>query len=157
MNNCTNQRSSRESVELRNQEVKEMQEIMLRVQDVAAMIGVSIQTINLWYRWKKENPEHEMAKILPDFTRLQGQRRTRYWKISDVTKLEEFHNKIHSDYFGYHGIMGSVTQRYVNRNKDGRGYIDKAVNLLLKNNVDAEMVSVIREFLDEEFDKRNAA
>ena len=52
--------------------------------------------------------------------------------------------------------MGAVTQRYVVKCPDGKRYIWAAVNILKRNNVDAETIDIIREFLEEEFDKRNA-
>ena len=85
------------------------EEKMVNLNELALLVGVSVQTINAWYRWKRLHPEHEMAKLLPDFVRV-GQRRTRYWKQSDVWKLIEFHTTIPQ---GRNGIMGDVTQRYV--------------------------------------------
>ena len=82
---------------------------LLNLNEVAMLVGVSVQTINAWYRWKNLHPEHEMAKLIPEFTR-QGGRRTRYWKQSDAWKLLEFRKSIPQ---GRKGIMGDVTQIYV--------------------------------------------
>ena len=89
------------------------EEKSLTVAELAVVIGSSVPTISAWYRWKKENPVHEYAKLLPDFFRL-GAHRTRHWRLSDVPKLIEFKNTIPQ---GRNGIMGSVTQRYY---KDSR-------------------------------------
>ena len=56
-----------------------MAEQLLRIEEVALLVGSSTQTINNWYRWKKMNPEHPLAKMLPDFTQS-GERQKRFWK-----------------------------------------------------------------------------
>lgn len=87
---------------------------LLNVQELSMLIGSSIQTIGSWYRWKDLNPDHELAKLIPDYTRI-GNRRTRYWKQEDVWKLLEFKQKIPQ---GRNGIMGEVTQKYVKKKED---------------------------------------
>lgn len=82
---------------------------LLKVQEVSFLVGVSIQTISSWYRWKALHEDHELAKLLPEYVR-QGNRRTRFWKQSDVWKLIEFKQSIP---IGRNGIMGDVTQKYV--------------------------------------------
>lgn len=79
--------------------------------EVAVLVGTSIQTLNSWYKWKRTHPEHELAKLLPDFER--GDRRTRYWKSTDVWKIIEFKTNIP---VGRNGIMGDVTQKYTKKN-----------------------------------------
>lgn len=91
-----------------------MEERMLKVQEVAVAVDASVQTINGWYKWKNENADHELAKLLPDYVR-QGNKRTRYWKQSDIWKLIQFKKSIPQ---GCRGVMGSVTQRYVKKNKE---------------------------------------
>lgn len=83
----------------------------LNVMELSIMIGSSVQTISSWYRWKTLHPEHELAKLIPDYIRI-GNRRTRYWVESDVWKLIEFKKRIPQ---GRNGIMGEVTQKYVNK------------------------------------------
>ena len=85
-----------------------MEDKLLNVTEVAVMVGSSIQTITSWYRWKDLNPDHELTKFLPDYTRI-GNKRTRYWKKEDVALLTEFKNHIVQ---GRNGIMGEVTQKY---------------------------------------------
>lgn len=84
----------------------------INVTTLAFLVGVTVQTISLWYKWKDTNPNHELAKLLPEYTR--GERNTRYWNKSDVWKLIEFKQSIPE---GRNGIMGSVTQKYVRKNK----------------------------------------
>ena len=91
-----------------------MTEKLLNVSEVSLLVGSSIQTISSWYRWKALHPDHELAKIIPDYVRI-GNRRTRYWKRDDVWKLVEFKNSIPQ---GRNGIMGEITQKYVKKKGD---------------------------------------
>ena len=88
-----------------------MDEKLLNVSEVSLLVGASIQTITSWYKWKSLHPEHELAKLIPDYTRV-GNRRTRYWKQSDVWSLKQFKENIPQ---GRNGIMGDVTQCYVKK------------------------------------------
>lgn len=87
---------------------------LLNVTEVALIIGSSTQTISSWYRWKELNPDHELAKLIPAYTR-QGKRRTRLWTQADVWKLLEFKKSIPQ---GRNGIMGEITQKYVKKKKE---------------------------------------
>lgn len=87
---------------------------LLKVEEVALLVGCSVKTINNWYTWKKENPEHELAKTLPDFIQS-GARQTRFWKQSDVWSLINFKTVIPQ---GRNGILGSVTQKYYHKKKE---------------------------------------
>lgn len=89
-------------------------ERLLKLEEVAILIGSSCKSINNWYWFKRENPDSEYAKMLPDYTQ-EGARQTRYWKESDVWKLLEFKQAIPH---GRKGILGSVTQKYY-RKKEG--------------------------------------
>lgn len=89
-----------------------MSEKLLRIEEVALLVGASTQTINNWYRWKKLNPDHSLAKLLPDYTQ-EGIRQMRFWKKSDVWAIVEFKNSIPH---GRNGILGDITQR---RNRKG--------------------------------------
>lgn len=84
---------------------------LLSVEELAVSIGVSVQTINIWYRWKRQNPENERAKMLPDFIQL-GTRQARFWEKSDLFKMMEFKNTMT---YGRNGSMGDVTQKYVKK------------------------------------------
>lgn len=80
----------------------------LKIYEVAMLVGVSYRTIENWYMWKRKNPKHKLAKLIPDFQQ-DGERQTRYWKQSDIPKLIEFKNSIPH---GRNGILGDVTQKY---------------------------------------------
>lgn len=84
------------------------EERFLRIEEVALTVGSSVKTVNMWYMWKSQNPEHEMAKLLPDFIQ-EGPRQMRLWKYSDIWKIIEFKNRLPH---GCKGILGSVTQKY---------------------------------------------
>lgn len=84
---------------------------LLTIEEVAVSVGVSTQTINIWYRWKKQNPNHERAKLLPAPIQAKP-RQTRFWELQDVMQLIEFKNSVKT---GRDGIMGSVTQAYVKK------------------------------------------
>ena len=86
---------------------------LLKVEEVAVTIGSSVQSINNWYRFKKQNPDNEYAKLLPEYIQ-QSERMTRYWRDSDIWKLIEFKQSIPQ---GCKGIMGSVTQKYHKKEK----------------------------------------
>lgn len=86
---------------------------LLTIEEVAVSVGVSTQTLNIWYRWAKQNPEHERAKMLPKPIQAKP-RQTRFWEFQDVMKLIDFKNTVKT---GKNGIMGSVTQRYVKKKK----------------------------------------
>lgn len=85
----------------------------LNVQEVAVLIKSSVPTISSWYRWKALHPDHELAKLLPEFKR-QGPHNARVWEYSDVWKLIAFRDSLPQ---GRNGIMGDVTQKYVKKPK----------------------------------------
>lgn len=89
------------------------EERLLKLEEVAILIGSSGKSINNWYWFKRENPDNEYAKMLPDYVQY-GPRQTRYWKESDIWKLIEYKQLIPK---GRAGVMGSVTQKYYH--KDG--------------------------------------
>ena len=89
------------------------EERLLKLEEVAVIIGSSCKSINNWYWFKRENPDNEYAKILPDYIQ-DGARQTRYWRESDIWKLLEFKKSIPQ---GKNGIMGSITQRYYKKEK----------------------------------------
>lgn len=89
-------------------------EKLLRIEEVALLVGSSTQTINNWYRWKKIHPENELAKLLPDYIQ-QGNRQIRYWKNSDIWSIIEFKNSIPH---GRNGILGDITQKKSKKKED---------------------------------------
>ena len=82
---------------------------LLRIEEVAVLVGVSVQSINNWYRFKAENPDNEYARLLPDFERI-GSKGQRFWDKSDIDQLVTFKRSMPT---GCKGVMGSVTQKYV--------------------------------------------
>lgn len=99
---------------MKSEEIKavENEETLLKAIEVAFLVGVSMQTLSSWYRWKQLNPDHERAQLLPDYIR-KGNKNTRYWKQSDMWKLLEFKSTIQQ---GRYGLMGDVTQKYCKTN-----------------------------------------
>ena len=89
----------------------------LNVAELAVAIGTSVPTISAWYRWKRQDPDNEYAKLLPDFFR-RGAHRARYWHMSDIPKLIEFKNAIPQ---GRNGVMGCVTQKYYKNSRWNKG------------------------------------
>ena len=92
-------------------------EKMLKLEEVAILIGSSGKSINNWYWFKRENPDNEYAKMLPDYVQ-EGARQTRYWKQSDIWKLIKFKQSIP---MGKNGVMGSITQKYYRKEKERNG------------------------------------
>lgn len=86
-------------------------EKLLKAEEVALLIGSSVRSIDIWYRWKREDPDHELAKLLPDYIQ-EGSRQTRYWKNSDVWKLIKFKQSLPH---GRNGILGKITQKYTKK------------------------------------------
>ena len=84
---------------------------LLKIEEVAVLCGVSTQTINNWYKFKSENPDNEYAQLLPNYERLGGHGQ-RFWDKSDLNGLLKFKSAMPK---GCKGVMGSVTQRYVNK------------------------------------------
>ena len=91
-----------------------MKKELLKIEEVALIVGVSYHTINTWYRWKRLHPDHELAKLLPDFIQ-KGNRQTRYWSQADVWSIVAFKERLPR---GRNGILADVTQKYIrNRTK----------------------------------------
>lgn len=86
-------------------------ERLLKLEEVAIIVGSSSKSINNWYWFKRENSNNEYAKMLPDYIQ-EGERQTRYWRESDIWKILEFKNTIPQ---GRNGIMGSITQKYYHK------------------------------------------
>lgn len=86
-------------------------ESKLRIEEVALFLGVSVETINIWYRFKKQHPDDVYAKMLPDYEQ-ESSRSCRYWNQSDIDKLLEFKK---ARPIGRNGAMGTITQKYVKK------------------------------------------
>lgn len=87
------------------------QDGLIKAVELALLLDISVPTLNNWYVFKRDNPDSDMAKLLPDPIQ-QTARQTRYWKRDDIPKLLEFKSKI---VWGRNGFMGSVTQRYAKK------------------------------------------
>lgn len=95
-----------------------MDDSLLKVEEVAVLIGMSSNTIDNWYRWARQNKDNEYAKMLPNYVQ-NGNRQTRYWRSEDLWKLNQFKNALPQ---GRGGIMASVTQKYCkNKRRDING------------------------------------
>lgn len=79
----------------------------VRIEEVALLIGVSSQTLNNWYRWKRLHPEHDLAKLLPEYEQS-SPRQVRLWDRADIWQLVEFKNTIPR---GRNGVLGEITQK----------------------------------------------
>jgi predicted DNA-binding transcriptional regulator AlpA len=88
-----------------------MERTILTIEQVAVTCGVSVQTINNWYKFKRENPNNEYAKLLPEYMTIGGHGQ-RFWDKSDIVALCAFKQKMPK---GCKGVMGAVTQRYVKK------------------------------------------
>ena len=89
------------------------QEVLLSAAQVCVLLDCSIYSLNNWYTFKRENPENEYAKMLPEFiVKSDGARRKRFWNQDDIGKLIEFKASIPH---GRNGVLGSVTQKYVKK------------------------------------------
>lgn len=86
----------------------------LKITEVAVLINRSTQTINMWYQWKRENPDNELAQLLPEYVQ-EGSRKTRYWKQEDVWRFIEFEQCMPK---GRNGLMGKVTQKYIKKEEN---------------------------------------
>lgn len=85
---------------------------MLRIEEVAAILHCSINTVNSWYRFRRQFPDDEYAKLLPDYVQEKGRTSARYWKSDDLWKFAEFRSKLP---IGRNGVMGEITQKYTTR------------------------------------------
>jgi len=97
-----------------------MEKKLLRAEEVAVLVDISLKTLQNWYQFKKEYPENEYSQMLPDFTQS-GERQTRYWTTQDVWKLIEFKQKLPR---GRGGVLSKVTQKYYHRKKKDGGKKD---------------------------------
>ena len=89
---------------------------LLKIEEVAVLIGVSVQTINNWYAFKRAEPDNEYAKMLPEYQQA-SERQLRLWDKDDIQKFIAFKRAIPK---GCKGTMGVITQRYVKNGKTKR-------------------------------------
>ena len=65
------------------------EERLLKLTEVAFLVGIAPKTLELWYAFKRQNPDNEYAKMLPEF-RQDNTRGIRFWKESDIEKIIAF-------------------------------------------------------------------
>lgn len=87
---------------------------LLKLEEVAILVGVSFKTINTWYAFKRTHPDNEYAQLLPDYIQA-GNRQKRFWKKSDIWKLIKFRQSIPK---GRNGVLGDITQKYYRKQKE---------------------------------------
>ncbi len=122
-------------------------ERMLGVEEMAAIVGVTSQTVKSWYKFRKENPDNPYARMLPETER--GLRNKILFHETDKEALLEFKRNKPK---GRYGVMGDVTQKYVPARKDERerDYIDKVIDILEKKEVFQETIDAVRKLLEDE-------
>ncbi|MBR6381441.1 MAG: hypothetical protein IKS07_07205 [Lachnospiraceae bacterium] len=146
-----------------------MENRLMTLTEVACEVGCSVQTLNTYYKFKMENPDSDIAMMLPDYIR-KGNRRTRYWSPEDVEAIKAFREMLPK---GRYGLLGSVTQRYVSPKKEGRKaaarpadpqvreigglYIDKVTTILQRNHVEEYVIEQVEELLKSELEWRMPA
>lgn len=86
---------------------------LLRIEEVAVLIGTSCKTINSWYMFKRQSPDNKYAQMLPDYIQNKP-RQTRYWKETDIPKFLRFARSIPK---GRGGVMGDITQQWLRKKK----------------------------------------
>ena len=80
----------------------------LTAQQVVVLLGISENTLNFWYRFKRDNPDNEYAKLLPEYVKASEKSR-RLWKKDDLWKFAEFQKSLPK---GRNGVMGEVSSKY---------------------------------------------
>ena len=83
----------------------------LTATQVCYLLGITVVTLNNWYKYMQETPKEERPEDCPDLPQYiqatpGGQR---YWNGTDVHKLYEFQKWLPK---GRNGIMGKVSSRY---------------------------------------------
>ena len=92
-----------------------MSDRLLKIEEVALASGVSVKTINFWYMFRRENPDNEYAKMLPEYIQM-GERKQRFWTEDAIWKLIEFKKVVPK---GCRGVMGGTTHK-TKENKNGK-------------------------------------
>lgn len=95
-----------------------MNSTLLTANEVCTLVGISIYTLNRWYKYKEMNPDSEYSQMLPEITHtINAPRSPRYWKQDDVWKLLEFKSALPK---GCRGIMGSVSSHKYDKPKEDK-------------------------------------
>jgi len=81
----------------------------MKIEEVAIRVGVSVQTLNRWYKFKKDHPDDETSKLIPNYTKKKTRSGfVRLWTEDDVWKLVQFKLQIKP---GRTGKMGKYEGR----------------------------------------------
>lgn len=83
-------------------------ERLLNATEVMFLVGIAPKTLDRWYAFKRENPDHELSKQLPDFEQPAGFKTPRYWKESDIPQLMAFKDLVPK---GRNGLFGNITHQ----------------------------------------------
>ena len=87
----------------------------MKIEEVAVLIGVSTQTLNRWYKFKRDHPESELAKSLPEYSfETTSHGNARVWDTESIWSLINFKSKIQ---VGRNGRMGKYGGRGTNGEK----------------------------------------
>lgn len=86
---------------------------LLTANQVCNEVGISIFTLNNWYRYKRENPNDDLARILPDYTK-EFTTSPRQWRRADIKKLLKFKQTRN---LGSKGQMAKTIQKYYKKEK----------------------------------------
>ena len=63
----------------------------MKIEEVAVRLGVSVQTLNRWYKFKRTNPKDDMSRHLPMYKKVKHTTGfVRIWTDTDLEKLVEF-------------------------------------------------------------------
>jgi transposase len=79
----------------------------IKIEEVAFRVGVSTQTLNRWYKFKKEHPKDKISKLIPAYKKVKSKTAMGYvrlWQMEDVQKLIDFKSNVVS---GRCGLMGN--------------------------------------------------
>lgn len=80
---------------------------LLSSTEVAFLVGIAPKTLEVWYRFKRENPDNEYALMLPAY-KQDGANKPRYWKEEDIEKILAFKDAIPH---GRNGLFGNITHQ----------------------------------------------
>ena len=80
---------------------------LLTSTEVAFLVGIAPKTLEVWYRFKRENPDNEYARMLPEYQQA-GANKPRYWKEEDIAKILTFKETIPH---GRNGLFGKITHQ----------------------------------------------
>lgn len=93
---------------------------MMKVEEVAVRVGVSVQTLNRWYKYKKNHPDTELSKRIPNYTkRKTSSGYVRLWKDDDVWKLVEFKTQLKPGRTGKMGKYGGRGTKNAGKDLNG--------------------------------------